>query len=125
MSVAGNRIERDFGAYDAWRRDVVDAIEAFREWLKGEDLGDLELEQRLDQVLFSLRDDRLYVAFVAEFSRGKSELINATFFSHMGRRILPSSAGRTTMCPTALLYDAGREPCTGFYRSTPGKPPRR
>ncbi len=111
VSVTGNRIERDFGAYEAWRRDVVDAIDAFGEWLKAEELGDLELEQRLDQVLFSLRDDRLYVAFVAEFSRGKSELINATFFSQMGRRILPSSAGRTTMCPTELLYDAGREPC--------------
>ncbi len=45
------------------------------------------------------------VAFVAEFSRGKSELINAIFFADYGQRILPSSAGRTTMCPTELLYD--------------------
>jgi hypothetical protein len=28
-----------------------------------------------------VRDDRLSVAFVAEFSRGKSELINAIFFA--------------------------------------------
>ena len=42
---------------------------------------------------------------MAEFSRGKSELINAIFFAGYGTRLLPSSAGRTTMCPTELLYD--------------------
>src|SRR5690606_21748388 len=49
----------------------------------------------------------LMVAFVAEFSRGKSELINAIFFSDKGRRMMPASAGRTTMCPVELGYDAG------------------
>ena len=61
-------------------------------------------------MLSLLRDDKLYIAFVAEFSRGKSELINAIFFAHFGTRVLPSSAGRTTMCPTELLYEAGTEP---------------
>jgi hypothetical protein len=45
------------------------------------------------------------VAFVAEFSRGKSELINALFFADYGQRVLPSAAGRTTMCPTELAWD--------------------
>ena len=57
-----------------------------------------------------LREDRLNVAFVAEFSRGKSELINAIFFADYGDRMLPTSAGRTTMCPTELLYDPARPP---------------
>jgi hypothetical protein len=48
---------------------------------------------------------------VAEFSRGKSELINAIFFADYGRRILPSAAGRTTMCPTELMYDDTLPPC--------------
>ena len=39
------------------------------------------------------------VAFVAEFSRGKSELINAVFFAGYKRRIMPASAGRTTSAP--------------------------
>src|SRR5690606_21473440 len=47
----------------------------------------------------------------AEFSRGKSELINAIFFSEYGERVLPSSAGRTTMCPTELLYEETTPPC--------------
>ena len=53
----------------------------------------------------SLHSDRLTVAFVAEFSRGKTELINAIFFSDFKRRLLPSAAGRTTMCPTELFCD--------------------
>ncbi|MGP8979771.1 hypothetical protein ACT02P_26395, partial [Enterobacter hormaechei] len=65
----------------------------------------------LARALGRLRDDRLSVAFVAEFSRGKTELINALFFADYGQRILPSSAGRTTMCPTELLWDAQLPPC--------------
>jgi hypothetical protein len=59
-------------------------------------------------LLERLREDKLNVAFVAEFSRGKSELINAIFFADYGQRLLPSSAGRTTICPTELLYDASK-----------------
>ncbi|MBT9519882.1 MAG: dynamin family protein, partial [Dechloromonas sp.] len=66
---------------------------------------------RLTQLLERLREDRLNVAFVAEFSRGKSELINAIFFADYGNRMLPSSAGRTTMCPTELLFDGNKLPC--------------
>jgi len=45
-----------------------------------------------------------------EFSRGKTELINALFFSDYGRRLLPTDAGRTTMCPTEILSDPQRPP---------------
>ena len=51
------------------------------------------------------------VAFVAEFSRGKSELINAIFFADTGRRILPATPGRTTMCPVELGW-TGDEPAS-------------
>jgi hypothetical protein len=58
-----------------------------------------------------VRSDKVMVAFVAEFSRGKSEMINALFFAGYGRRIMPASAGRTTMCPTEMGYDADVPPC--------------
>ena len=103
-------IEQHFQVYSGWRQQLFDAVEDFRLWLKDEDIGDARIDQQLDQVLLTLRDDKLYVAFVAEFSRGKSELINAIFFADYGTRILPSSAGRTTMCPTELLYDQGSNP---------------
>jgi len=52
-----------------------------------------------------LASDKLVVAFVAEFSRGKSELINAIFFADAGQRVLPATPGRTTMCPVELSWD--------------------
>lgn len=98
-------IESHLGAYTEWRQNLFGAIGDMRSWLKDQDIGDARVDQRLQQVQSTLRDDKLYVAFVAEFSRGKSELINAIFFADFGQRILPSAAGRTTMCPTELMYD--------------------
>ena len=94
-------------AYSAWRETLAGSITDLRAWVGTQDLGDNQVDQRLEHVLSLLRDDKLYVAFVAEFSRGKSELINAIFFAHFGSRVLPSSAGRTTMCPTELMYEPG------------------
>jgi predicted GTPase len=103
-------IDKHFAAYSGWRKGLADNISEFREWLHSQQLSDTQVDQRLDHVLTTLRDDKLYIAFVAEFARGKSELINAIFFSKFGQRILPSSAGRTTMCPTELMYDPDAEP---------------
>jgi hypothetical protein len=103
-------MEHDFQQYGAWRARLKAALEAYRDGLQQADLLDAAGEQQFARALDRLADDRLSVAFVAEFSRGKSELINAIFFSDYGQRILPSSAGRTTMCPTELLYDAAYPP---------------
>ncbi len=100
----------DFEAYSDWRSNVSRGISTLQTWLDEQDLGDAQIAMRTQQLLDRLREDQLNVAFVAEFSRGKSELINAIFFSDYGQRILPSSAGRTTMCPTELLYDPRKEP---------------
>ncbi len=103
-------LEQHFEAYSEWRRSLSDAVSDFKSWLQAQELSDTQVDQRLEHVLTTLRDDKLYIAFVAEFSRGKSELINAIFFADFGSRILPSSAGRTTMCPTELLSEPGSEP---------------
>lgn len=100
-----------FEAYSQWRERLTGTINDFRNWLTEQELGDAQIDLRLQHILDRLRDDKLNVAFVAEFSRGKSELINAVFFSEYGQRLLPSAAGRTTMCPTELLFEEGREPC--------------
>jgi hypothetical protein len=96
---------QDFEQYSAWRQGVVSALESYQMWVNAAELTDGATEQRIARALARLADDKLSVAFVAEFSRGKSELINAIFFADYGQRILPSAAGRTTMCPTELLYD--------------------
>ena len=100
----------EFEHYSAWRDAVYVRVEALRDWLSTQELGDAESEMRLNQLLGRLQEDTLNVAFVAEFSRGKSELINAIFFSDYRQRVLPSSAGRTTMCPTELYYTPTQRP---------------
>ena len=106
--MAENKLAYQFAAYSQWRKALVDSICDYRSWLNEQELNDAQIDQRITNLLERLREDKLNVAFVAEFSRGKSELINAIFFADYGQRLLPSSAGRTTMCPTELLYDASK-----------------
>ncbi len=89
---------------------VRPASPALHEWLQEQDLADAQVDLRSSSCSSACTRTSSIVAFVAEFSRGKSELINAIFFADFGQRLLPSSAGRTTMCPTELLYDASRPP---------------
>jgi hypothetical protein len=107
-AIEKNKLADQFAAYSAWRKTLIDSIGDYRSWLVRQELNDAQTDLRIQQLLDRLHEDKLHVAFVAEFSRGKSELINAIFFADYGQRLLPSSAGRTTMCPTELLYDAAR-----------------
>ena len=100
-----------FDQHGAWRREFALRLKLLAEWMRGHDLLNAAVEERLRRLEAQVRSDKVMVAFVAEFSRGKSELINAIFFAGYGRRIMPASAGRTTMCPTELGYDAEVPPC--------------
>ena len=100
-----SNLVQNFQEYSNWRSDVMSALDRYRREVATADLGDAASDQRFARAIARLVEDKLTIAFVAEFSRGKSELINAIFFADYGQRILPSSAGRTTMCPTELLYD--------------------
>ncbi len=104
-------------AYDVWKANVLQALEEFQHWLDAHELNESENDLRIYETLEALRRDRLTLAFVAEFSRGKTELINAIFFANYGRRLLPSEAGRTTMCPSELFYD--RETKQAYLRLLP------
>jgi len=99
-----------FEAYSDWRRRLSSGISRLHDWLSQQELADANADLAIQHLLERLHQDKLVVAFVAEFSRGKSELINAIFFADFGQRLLPSAAGRTTMCPTELLYDSTRPP---------------
>lgn len=100
-----NNLVEKFNEYGHWRDNVRLALQRYRDGVQEFDLSDAATEQRMQQAIARLADDKLSIAFVAEFSRGKSELINSIFFAGYGQRIVPTSAGRTTMCPTELLYD--------------------
>jgi hypothetical protein len=92
--------------YSQWRDNLVQAIEMYHEWRIRYDLSDPHSTDTILNMLTSLGSDRITLAFAAEFSRGKTELINALFFAETGVRLLPSSPGRTTMCPTEIFHDA-------------------
>ena len=92
-------------AYGKWKSNLVAAIEEFQDWLDTTKLEESEQSLKIYEILQTLKHDRITLAFVGEFSRGKTELINAIFFSQFKRRLLASEAGRTTMCPTELFYD--------------------
>ncbi len=97
-------------ALSGWRLAVQQHVEALSHGLAEHDLGDTASSARLESLRERLTQEKLVVAFVAEFSRGKSELINAIFFGDTGRRMLPATPGRTTMCPVELAWQAGSAP---------------
>ena len=102
---------QEFNDHGAWRKQFALRLKLLGEWLRDQDLLESGVRERLEQLQSQVKNDKMMVAFVAEFSRGKSELINAMFFAGYGRRIMPASVGRTTMCPTELGYDAEVPPC--------------
>jgi hypothetical protein len=97
-------------ALSGWRGSLVERLDGLSQFLKAHELIDDPVAAQLDMLRGRLSSDKLVVAFVAEFSRGKSELINAIFFADTGRRVLPASPGRTTMCPVELAWDMSQGP---------------
>ncbi len=91
--------------YSDWRGRLAACIQTMSSFLKAHNVTDMRTHHEFSNILGALADDRLSVAFVAEFSRGKTEMINTLFFGNYKKRILPSGVGRTTMCPTEILYD--------------------
>jgi hypothetical protein len=97
-------------ALAAWRRGLDRQTADLARFLQDHELEDHASARQLSALRERLASDRLCVAFVAEFSRGKSELINAIFFADTGRRVLPATPGRTTMCPVELGYEPSLQP---------------
>ncbi|MFI3185356.1 MAG: dynamin family protein [Methylococcaceae bacterium] len=91
--------------YSLWRAKLVQAIEMYHQWRIRYGMKDAHSSDTILNILNGLQADRITLAFVAEFSRGKTELINSLFFAETGVRLLPSSPGRTTMSPTELFHD--------------------
>lgn len=105
-----NQLEKQIDDYRQWREQIASAIADYRNWLDLTGASDAMQDLRLYDMAESVKHDRLVVAFVAEFARGKTETINALFFSDYKTRLLPCDAGRTTMCPTEIFWDANEEP---------------
>ncbi len=99
------QFEQQLQAYVQRREYLIASVTRYQAWLDRYGLSSVSMNESIHTMLETLRSDRITLAFAAEFSRGKTELINAMFFAETGVRLLPSTPGRTTMCPTELLYD--------------------
>lgn len=104
------RFETEIARHNAWREDLSRSVQVYYDWLERTNQLDVQQSIRFYDLIENLNRGRLLLAFLAEFSRGKSELINAMFFSNRKDRLLPSDVGRTTMCPTEIFHDPNEEP---------------
>ena len=99
-------LEHQLDAQSHWRRTLERRVRALAHFVDANGLGDAASGAALVGLQRKLGAERLVLACVAEVSRGKSELLNAIFFADTGRRVLPATPGRTTMCPVQLQFDA-------------------
>jgi hypothetical protein len=93
-------------ALSGWRTTLGRRLDDVARFLSDHEMVDSPAASQMAAMRDRLGSEKLIVAFVAEFSRGKSELINAIFFADTGRRVLPATPGRTTMCPVELAWDS-------------------
>ncbi len=98
-------MQSQFDQHQAWCVGFAKRLTALAEWLEKNKLADAAAYAEVNRLRYQLSSQQVMVAVIAEFSRGKSELINALFFAHYGRRIMPAGAGRTTMCPAEMAWN--------------------
>ena len=89
-AVASERFEQGIAQFHQWREELTQSVHAYHDWLEANGHLDVQQSIRFYDLLENLNRGRLMLAFLAEFSRGKSELINALFFSDFKERLLPS-----------------------------------
>ncbi|MCK5793057.1 MAG: GTPase, partial [Ketobacter sp.] len=68
------RLSSQMDAYLQWRQEIHRELTRYRGWLIDHNVQNAELEAKLEQALQTLKDDKITLAFVGEFSRGKTEL---------------------------------------------------
>ncbi len=103
-----NSASKSILQFTAWKKSIATELARYADWLKQRDhLAHWEKLSR-EQEYFAL--DRVRLLIMGEFSRGKTELINALLGRHFNFRLFPTRVGRTTMCPVELFYDDDNAP---------------
>ncbi|WP_049722796.1 dynamin family protein [Gilvimarinus polysaccharolyticus] len=98
-------LHRQMAQYNAWKQQLDRRLEAFTCWSDKHKLVTRDALRSLERARALLKGEHFTLACVGEFSRGKTELINALLYVDGQPRLLPSEAGRTTMCPTEIFFD--------------------
>lgn len=103
-------LQEQLTEFQSWKQRQSRLLRQLAPWLKQQGLYTAEVRRAIERASQALQDDSVVLAVTGEYSRGKTELINALFFANYGRRILPADAGRTTMCPTELFCEPDSTP---------------
>ena len=101
--------------YEQWKTKLTAAIESYQEWYDSQQEGDTDEELKLYELIEELRNDTLTIALVGEFSRGKTELINA-----LSSKIAPLDAWPHNY---VHHWDSIRWENRPLYPSTPDREP--
>lgn len=102
----GKSLQFQMTYFHRWRTRLVERFQRFQTWIDRYPQLAPSARQSLAQACHQLQSKEFTLVCVGEFSRGKTELINALLYLGNGERLLPSTPGRTTMCPTEILWDA-------------------
>jgi hypothetical protein len=101
-------LHRQMANYNRWKHQLDERLQRFEKWGLSHSMVSEDVNKTLQRARRLLRNESFTIACVGEFSRGKTELINALLYTEGGRRLLPSQPGRTTMCPTEIFWDPGQ-----------------
>jgi hypothetical protein len=100
-----------FNEYAAWRANLEKTISNYRDWLANGQQTDSVKELRLHDMLETLKHDRIVVTFLADDAHGKTEAINALFFSDLDSNLFPTEADSSSMCSTEIYWNPDEEAC--------------
>lgn len=100
-------LQRRLNDLEQHRVALINKLLAFKHWYDKSGLHSAQADQIIDSALEQLRQHHsCSCVLVGEFSRGKTELINALLYSRYQCRVMPTRPGRTTLCPTEIGYSA-------------------
>jgi predicted GTPase len=104
-----SQLTERLAALQSWRYLHQAQIEAVRGLFKTLKISSVDSESTFTKLDSLVVRERVSIAFLGNIASGKSELINALFFTDTGRRLMPSGLGRTTACITELRFDRERQ----------------
>ncbi len=93
----------------SWRYGITAQIARVGDFLREHGYDNAELSATFSALNAAVQAEAITIIFVAEAGRGKSELINAMFFSDLGCRLLPSGDIHATRCITEIRFDRNQK----------------
>lgn len=101
-------LHQGLATYQQWKARVIRGLEELVRWLESQRRATPMARQQIQNARERILGDRLTIAVASSSQRGKTELINALFFSELGDRLLPVGSDNDSPCPIEILWDDRR-----------------